>query len=163
MLFRDLVFGFSESEENEVYIDVGAAKNVIRSEPSYLMPSSSVIKSRNTYVKIPISASPEESLDSFYRRASNVYPDYDYYSGYMDEFNYDLGFPYQSIDKYQAGWGLSEAREEEREETREEPVDQFIFPGQYVMSQPHTSRSVRESYNQHSTFTTFPALPTTGG
>ena len=143
LLFRDLVFGYSESEQNELYIDVGTAKNVIRSDTSSLPSSESFIKSRNTYVKIPLSTSTEEPIDSFYKTASNLYSDYeDFYSGYDYDEEYDLGFPYQSIDKYQAQRTYSELREGARQGVKEEPIDQFIFPGQYVISQPHTSRSV---------------------
>ena len=138
MLFRDLLLGYSESEENEVYIDVGTAKNVIRSQPSPLLSTPSVLQSRNKYVKIPLSASGEGSS---YKTAgsASVYSDYsDYEDYYYEDYNYDLGFPYQSIDKYQAQWGQAHQRKEGREE-EEKAMDQFIFPGQYVISQPHGS------------------------
>ena len=141
-MFRDLLLGYSHSEENEVYIDVGTAKNVIRSPPSSILSSPSVIQSRNKYVNIPLSASGAESS---YKTAgsASVYSDYEDY--YYEDYNYDLGFPYQSIDKYQAQWGQAHqrkvSREEDRgeEEVKEKALDQFIFPGQYVISQPHSS------------------------
>ena len=139
MLFRDLLLGYSQSEENEVYIDAGSAKNVIRSQPSHLLPSPPVLQSRNKYLQIPLSASGAESS---YKTAGSgsVYSDYEDY--YYQDYNYDLGFPYQSIDKYQAQWGQAHQRKvgrEEEEEEEEEALDQFIFPGQYVISQPHSS------------------------
>ena len=132
MLFRDLLLGYSQSEENEVYIDVGSAKNVIRSQPS-------VLQARNKYLQIPISASAEETS---YKTAGSASVFSDYQDYYYEDYNYDLGFPYQSIDTYQAQWGQAHERKEAREEGREEKekaMDQFIFPGQYVISQPHSS------------------------
>ena len=103
---------------------------MIRSQPSPL------IQSRNKYLQIPLSASGAESS---YKTAgsASVYSDYEDY--YYQDYNYDLGFPYQSIDKYQAQWGQAHQRKVGREEEEEKALDQFIFPGQYVISQPHSS------------------------
>ena len=140
-MFRDLLLGYIESEENEVYVDVGSTKtHVIRSQPSVLQA-----QARNKYVKIPLSASTEADFSSYKTAGSaSVFSDYsDYSDYYYEDYNYDLGFPYQSIDTYQAQWGQAHERKavrgEEREEEEDKAIDQFIFPGQYVISQPHSS------------------------
>ena len=137
-MFRDLLLSYSHSEENEVYIDVGPGESLLRSQPTTLLhsPSPSVIQSRNNYVRIPLSASPGETS---YKAASSssLYPDYEDY--YYDDYSYDLGFPYQSIDKYQAQWGEAHERKLVDRDEGEKAIDQFIFPGQYVISQPHSS------------------------
>ena len=103
--------------------------------------SSPLIQSRNKYLQIPLSAS---GAGSSYKAAgsASVYSDYEDY--YYEDYSYDLGFPYQSIDKYQAQWGQADERKMVRGEAREEEekaMDQFIFPGQYVISQPHGSNT----------------------
>ena len=106
MLFRDLLLGYSHSEENEVYIDVGPAKTVLRSQPS------PILQSRQNYLNIPLSAPAEEEQSYRAASSSSVFSDYeDYFYDYDEEdYNYDLGFPYQSIDKYQAQWGQAHER-----------------------------------------------------
>lgn len=131
LLFKDVIFEklsgnkiYSETYPSTVYHqDSGhhrsstSASNVYKKSKNIPdFPSVSVVKSSNTYRDIPLTQKYDfDDLDYFYE-------DYDYLLPLYPESEYD-SHPEETRARLVTG----------------APVDQFIFPSRYVISQPQLS------------------------
>ena len=86
------------------------------------LPFMSVVKSKNTYVDIPLN-SKTKSVDDYF------YDEYDY----MDDYDY----PKYQPEENRASYVYQVPSQEDNNLHPYEPTDQFIFPGRYVISQPN--------------------------